>query len=107
MPEPRDFIAAHGYWDPLKVMRPEFADAVNARIKAALARYVEGHITYDQLPDVYYLREFMAKWLGAARLLGGYGQSTVSPINSPSMIQYAFCLSHEERLVERTHFELL
>lgn len=107
MPNPAQMIAAHGPFDPLAILREEARSAMAAKILNRMENYLGPGAEFNDIPDLYYVKERIPNWLGSARRKDADSVQVVMPINSTGLIRLAFALTALQRQHELIHFAML
>ena len=72
-----------------------------------MENYLGPGAEFNDLPDLYYVKERIPNWLGAARRKDADSTQVVMPINSTGLIRLAFALHATQRQQELIHFAML
>lgn len=104
-PAPSDFIPKQGFIDPLEIIRD--GEKINNRLRERIDFYLSSGCSFNDVPDIFYLKERIPNWLGAARRLDSYSDQSINPLNNEKLISYSFSLTAKERQACLIHFQSL
>lgn len=104
-PNPDDFIPKQGFIDPLGIIKD--SGKINDRLKGRVDFYLSSGCSFNDVPDIFYLKERIPNWLGAARRLDSYSDQNINPLNNDKLIKYSFSLTAKERQACLIHFKAL
>ncbi|TCT22868.1 hypothetical protein EDC35_102199 [Thiobaca trueperi] len=107
LPDPAQFIASHGPYDPLKLFRPGAREPFDQTLRERFANYCVCTNDYNDIPDLLHLKERLPNWFGGARRLDAYSNQVVNILNNEYLIKLAFALDYRERQQHVIHFRLL
>lgn len=104
-PDPGDFIPKQGLIDPLVIVNN--SEEINNRLSERVDFYLSSGCSFNDVPDIFYLKERIPNWLGAARRLDSYSDQSINPLNNEQLIRYSFSLTAKERQSCLIHFQSL
>lgn len=107
LPDPAKFIALHGPYDPLGLFRSGVRAQFDQELLERFAGYPACGADFNDIPDLFYIKERIPNWLGGARQLDSYGRQVVNILNNDFLVKLAFALDYRERQQEVLHFRLL
>jgi len=107
MPNPEQMISAHGPFDPLGILKEDVRRKISTKILNRMENYLGLGSEFNDIPDLYYIKERIPNWLGAARRKDADSNQVVMPINSTGLIRLAFALNATQRQQELIHFAML
>lgn len=106
-PQAHDFIPKQGLLDPLNLLNKRARKLVDEELRERVSFYLSSGCEYNDVPDIFYLKERIPNWLGAARRVDSYSDQGINPLNSSKLIQYAFSLNSKQRQSCLVHYQSL
>ncbi|MGV6815702.1 MAG: asparagine synthase-related protein [Thiotrichales bacterium] len=106
-PDAEDFIPRQGLLDPLQLLNQPAKVTMQQELRERVRFYLASGCENNDVPDIFYLKERIPNWLGAARRIDSYSDQGINPLNSQSLIQYAFSLTARQRQICLVHYQSL
>lgn len=106
-PDAEDFIPRQGLLDPLQLLNQPAKATIQQELRERVRFYLASGCENNDVPDIFYLKERIPNWLGAARRIDSYSDQGINPLNSQSLIQYAFSLTARQRQICLVHYQSL
>lgn len=107
IPLAHDFIPKQGLLDPLDLLNRHTKSVVDEELRERVNFYLSSGCDYNDVPDIFYLKERIPNWLGAARRVDSYSDQGINPLNSSKLIQYSFSLNAQQRQSCLVHYQSL
>lgn len=107
MPNPEQMISAHGPFDPLGILKEDVRRKISTKVLNRMKNYLGLGSEFNDIPDLYYIKERIPNWLGSARRKDADSNQVVMPINSTGLIRLSFALNATQRQQELIHFAML
>ena len=94
-------------FDPMGILLPEAKSMLVEEFDTRVQYYLQSGCEYNDVPDIFYMKERIPNWLGMARRSDSYQTQVVSPLNCSKLIDYSFKLSAQQRQMCLIHYQIL